>query len=376
VGRLFTFALFLLALPSLAIAQEVRFIDLRGVEQRVLLRTPSRRAAGQGDLSGGSGGGFAVASVADTVPDIHDPRHLQVILLGTNTTDIRPGERFDVEFRILNTGTAALEIPVWPHLSDLQPPDDSAAFDYLSLAVSLGARASPEGPIDGGSTDVELYGSSGDARTLLLLRPGEWIRVYASLKLQPVDHRPRDITLSAGFWMRRNTFQPGQAGSFTRHLNLPIDGTPGPSLAMRLRPLLSSVDIMNGAGEELRQLEPSWLFVRGICDLPPLIDEQEAVTCGTWHSPEARPPQFTVSITVVQAPTENAVSRWVSNREPVPGWTITADVIDRTLVEVAIHQNPYQLEIRFGKGRFVVMVSGWSRAALERVGGVLLRQID
>ncbi len=53
-----------------------------------------------------------------------------IYLLRVTPTDIN--QPLQVEFKILNTGTAPIEIPVSPHLSDLQPDDESVAFSYFS----------------------------------------------------------------------------------------------------------------------------------------------------------------------------------------------------------------------------------------------------
>ncbi len=73
--------------------------------------------------------------MSDGGPDRRDPHALGIYLLRVTPTDINPAEPFQVEFKILNTGTAPIELPVSPHLSDLQPRDETVIFDYFSLAV-------------------------------------------------------------------------------------------------------------------------------------------------------------------------------------------------------------------------------------------------
>src|SRR5713226_8944816 len=121
-------------------AQEIRYIDFPFAEQRTELRHP-RGDCKEGMLCGGSGG----ASVGDGAPDRRDPRALGVYLLRVTPTDINPADPFAAEFRVLNTGLAPIELPVSPHLSDLQPSDESAAFSYLSFALVVRAGGEPQG---------------------------------------------------------------------------------------------------------------------------------------------------------------------------------------------------------------------------------------
>jgi hypothetical protein len=73
--------------------------------------------------------------MGDGAPDQRDPHALGIYLMRVTPTDINAAEPFQVEFKILNTGTAPIELPVSPHLSDLQPSDESVAFNYSSLAL-------------------------------------------------------------------------------------------------------------------------------------------------------------------------------------------------------------------------------------------------
>jgi hypothetical protein len=48
-----------------------------------------------------------------------------------------PKRPFEIEFKVLNTGTVPLELPVSPHLADMQPSDASAAFTYMNIALAV-----------------------------------------------------------------------------------------------------------------------------------------------------------------------------------------------------------------------------------------------
>jgi hypothetical protein len=81
--------------------------------------------------------------VGDGAPDARDPRALGVVLDSVEPTDITL-DPFEAEFRIMNTGLVPIDLPIFPHLSDLQPADESQKFQYLSLALYV--RLSAVGP--------------------------------------------------------------------------------------------------------------------------------------------------------------------------------------------------------------------------------------
>jgi hypothetical protein len=91
---------------------------------------------------------------------------------------------------VLNAGTASIDLPVAPHLSDLQPNDESVAFNYFSVALVVRGEAEPQGaPVDSIGF-VELFGSPDRAESMMVLRPGEWIRVTANVKLLKCPSAP------------------------------------------------------------------------------------------------------------------------------------------------------------------------------------------
>src|SRR6185437_7787157 len=127
--------LLLVATSALLEAQEVKVVDLLNINQRTELRFP----AAPSDCIDGEpcvGGGVVGGSVADGAPDPRDPHVLGVALDRITPTDITL-DAFEAEFRLLNTGLAPITVPVWPHLSDLQPSSESQPFSYLSLALQV-----------------------------------------------------------------------------------------------------------------------------------------------------------------------------------------------------------------------------------------------
>ncbi len=167
------FLLLMFAWPGFLKAQEIKYIDITNVRQRTELRRPP---APQSDCKEGThciGGGYGGGSVGDGAPDQRDPHALGIYLLRVTPTDINPAEPFQVEFKILNTGTAPIELPVSPRLFDLQPNDESVAFSYFSLALVVRGEGETQRPDVACMGFVELYGSPDHADSMMALRPGD-----------------------------------------------------------------------------------------------------------------------------------------------------------------------------------------------------------
>lgn len=224
------YALFLLVFVSSSLlAQEIRYIEVSSEQQRIELRHPAGEC-GQGAVCGGSGGGSAV----DGAPDARGPRALGVYLLRVYPTDIDPLQPFEAEFKVVNTGQVAIELPVSPNLSDLQPSDESVEFQYFSFTMATRIEPEEHGPDVAGQGYVSLYGSPAHEGSMILLRPGEWIRVRANMKLHNWPAEPVSARLRGQFWLRRNVFHPQVGGGFTESQNLYPNETPTPSIAVHL----------------------------------------------------------------------------------------------------------------------------------------------
>jgi len=225
--------LLLLTTSALLKAQEVRVVDLLNVNQRTEVRfppAPSDCIPGEPCVGGGFGGG----SVADGAPDPRDPRALGVALDRVTPTDITL-DPFEAEFRLLNTGLAPIRVPIWPHLSDLQPPSESQPFSYLSLALEV--RLSSTGlPQASGVGWVELYGSAEHEDTIITLKPGEWVRVKARVKLQTWPTKPMEAQLRGDFWFHDNVFKPQSGDGFTEAVNVYPNHTLFPTVAIHFSP--------------------------------------------------------------------------------------------------------------------------------------------
>jgi hypothetical protein len=230
------FLLLLLTPPCLLEAQEIKYIDLTAIRQRTELRHPPAPQSDCKEGTGCVGGGYGGGSVGDGAPDQRDPHALGIYLLRIIPTDINPAKPFQVEFEVLNTGTAPMELPVSPHLSDLQPGDESVAFNYFSLALVVRTVAEPGEPPISFIGFAELYGAHEHAESMMVLRPGEWIRVSTNVKLLAWPSGPVSARFQGDFVLRRNTFHPHTGGQFIETNNLYPNNTPTPSLAVRLLP--------------------------------------------------------------------------------------------------------------------------------------------
>ena len=221
--------------------QEIEYVDLTVIQQRTELRHPPAPPVNCEQGKPCRGGGYGSLGIADGSGDPRDPHALGVYLQRVTPTEINPAEPFEVEFRVLNTGLAPIDIPVSPHLSDLQPADASASFSYFSLALVVEVGGMPNAPELISYGFVELYGSSDHDGTMLVLRPGEWIRVRGNVRLGSWPQEPVSARFRGEFWLRRNSFLPHPGGASTQIENLYPNHTSTPWLAVRLlRPVRMS----------------------------------------------------------------------------------------------------------------------------------------
>lgn len=135
--------------------------------------------------------------------------------------------------------------------------------------------------------------------------------------------------------------------------------------------------ILDRTESDLRRTEPSWHLATGVCNIPPLMAEQEALSCGFFYA-GTDPMAVVVSLTVHQIADPAAVSRWLADgplrQGAAAGWTtVRYDLgVDGYLQTV---EGRPEVLITFGKGRFLVSVNGRSRTDVDRVARSILRQI-
>lgn len=194
-------ALLILNLP--AVAQEVKAIDLTTISQRKQLRFPPEPHMRQGV---GSVGAMGVGS--DCGLDARDPRSLSVNLVSAVARSGDPKRPFEVVFKVLNTGSVSLQLPVYPHLSDLQPDDASKEFSYSALSLTV----SPSGNRDEIGR-VELYGKRDVPETVVSIRPNEWLLVKAAISLSRSANTSDAFGLVPGFELEEDTFHTSPNGS-------------------------------------------------------------------------------------------------------------------------------------------------------------------
>lgn len=235
IGLLLLLAQFLV--PAVLEAQEVRFIDLRGVQQRTELRNPSALppdCKAGAVCAGGSGVGL---TIMDGAPDVRDPRALTVQILSAVPDRIDAVQPIELEFRVLNSGRVSLEIPVSPHLSDLQPADESRSFGYSSLILGVNVIVGgPQTPPSWNAASVTLYGAKEDPRTIVALNPGDSIRVRAAVKFSSLPGETLAAGLKGTFTLRINTFDVREGKPFTEIRNLYPNAGEAPQLTVQIIP--------------------------------------------------------------------------------------------------------------------------------------------
>jgi hypothetical protein len=147
---------------------------------------------------------------------------------------------FEAELRIMNTGLVPIDLPVSPHLSDLQPADEWQRFQYLSLVLEV--RLAATTPVQAlGFGYVELYGSVEHEDTIVTLKPGQWIRVKANFKLHTWPSQPVEGQLWGDFWIHKNVYKPREGGAFTDMVNdYPNHSLLAPALSVHFSPTHSA----------------------------------------------------------------------------------------------------------------------------------------
>jgi hypothetical protein len=211
-------SLLVIALGALPLfGQQVKHIDLTTETQRVELRYPPAEP----NHTGGVGGG----SIGDCGLGAGEPRSLTVSIESVLPSNADPLKPIEVQFRVLNTGQVPLELPVSPHLADLQPQDASLAFTYKSLALSI-APEEDRSAIG----FVELYGNNDAPGTLITLNPGMWIRVEGILRFPIKPLQKGVLHLASGYWLRSVTFHPHPGGYSTAAENVCWNRLPTPPI--------------------------------------------------------------------------------------------------------------------------------------------------
>lgn len=229
-AQLISVVLLFCALPLAA--QEVGYLNLLSVVPRTQLRAPAPPPPVCDENGCSASGGIGGGSIGCGAGSLDDPRALKSTLVFLDRLSYSAGESVEMEIRIENVGRVAMGIPWSPHLADLQPADETARFSYSNLFIDLVLRTR-DGEIDVPAA-TELYGNPEHPGTLLILQPGEWVRLRLNMALAlPVaqirDGDPWSANVRSG--LRSETFVPNvKSGGFSTDIvNLyphQLSGTP------------------------------------------------------------------------------------------------------------------------------------------------------
>jgi hypothetical protein len=214
-------------------AQEVKYLDLTAVTARTELKYPAAISSNcEDEVPGTVEGSIRSVSVGDGAADSKDPRALGVYLERVSPTTINSAQPFEADFKVVNTGLAPIQIPVSPHLADLQTNESD--LNYYSLELVVRVSGKEDGPTLTTYASVILYGAADHAGTMLELKPGEWIGVKANVKLRLWPLEPVAALFRGDFWFRSNTFRTHPGGGHTQIENIYPNDTPTPWISVHL----------------------------------------------------------------------------------------------------------------------------------------------
>jgi|HubBroStandDraft_6_1064221.scaffolds.fasta_scaffold45936_3 hypothetical protein len=121
-------------------AQEVRFVDLTTIEQRIALRTTSpppqhfpRNPDGSFSMVGSARG----VLIGDCGVGANERRALRSTVTWLDRPSYATGDSIEWEVKVENVGSAPMTLAISPHLSDLQPTDASEPFSYEETGLGF-----------------------------------------------------------------------------------------------------------------------------------------------------------------------------------------------------------------------------------------------
>jgi hypothetical protein len=103
---------------------------------------------------------------------------LYTSVLSLDRTEYQVGDTPKFEVTVQNNDSKPINIPISPHLADLQPQDPAQKFAYYELQISLWIAGDNRWSTSSGGS-ASLYGAENDPKTIIALHPGEWLRVIA-----------------------------------------------------------------------------------------------------------------------------------------------------------------------------------------------------
>src|SRR6266849_1136046 len=210
-------------------AQELASVDLTKIEARLDLRRPKATSPAKGGYSGSDA----------TIPCFDSKQkagslHTSLVTLDRTYYQIEDEPTFEVTFE--NDGFTPVRIPFSPHLADLQPKNPAQKFAYFALEIELWIASSERWSTNTGG-GVILYGSNDHPNTMLILMPGEWVRVIGKGHLIRGDFTsfsdPADQAYATASLFREETLiTPTQSATVKRQVCLAQ--TRGQSIAIQL----------------------------------------------------------------------------------------------------------------------------------------------
>lgn len=116
-----------------------------------------------------------------------------------------------MEIKMENVGSVAMSIPWSPHLADLQSADETQRFHYSSFAIVLNLRSRADSNQKEVVETAKLYAVAEKPSSLVVLKPGEWLRLRIKTKLAVP---PEKLKSNTDYWvnvapqLRSETFIP------------------------------------------------------------------------------------------------------------------------------------------------------------------------
>jgi hypothetical protein len=225
-------AIVVLSVASFCAAQEVLYVDLVRVTPRVMLREPPAsptRCTPDGQCTGGFNHGTIIGDVG---VGVDEPRAVRISLTSLDSVEYSKGSTAEIEFKVENVGRVSLQLPVSPHVADLQPKDETRPFEYEELSLVLQNNA---------TKPLSLYGNQQHPHTLVTIKPGEWIRVRGRAEFALSDiqwknaaaHGAQPIT--GEFWLHHVKFVPQPGGSIIQVDNIYPRHVTGDAMTIRFR---------------------------------------------------------------------------------------------------------------------------------------------
>jgi len=107
-----------------------------------------------------------------------------------NPANLKRDHRFDYELVITNRGNKALVIPQCLNWEDVDTGSRDQRFVWASVGIKVRTKDDLEGELNGGLT---LYGAEDRPSSELVLKPGESVRILASVTLpisMSINHKP------------------------------------------------------------------------------------------------------------------------------------------------------------------------------------------